>query len=134
MTYLGHDRWGMGEHSIAKLPPSTGDLFCVTTVHGKAVLVDPITAYTYAVQRAEWFLRRIVHPVPVVIKVLCVTLVEAQALGLAPRDLFRDQTPEDDAAMRQAALNACMGALHNSPDARVRADAIEMLTNLGVMR
>ena len=55
-------------------------------------------------------------------------------MGFAPADLFRDQTPEEEAAMRQLAVNACKDVLHNSSDAAVRADAMKILTHLGAMK
>ena len=126
--------WGSGGHQVVSLPPSLGDLFCVTTLLGKGVLVDPVTHYEGAVQRARAFAERLVHPEPVVIKVLCLTFTEAKAMGLAPADLFRDLSPEDEAAMRQQIIANCNDALRNCQDPRVRADALQLLTDLGALR
>ena len=134
MTYVSkHDLWGASGNHVVALPPSPGDLFVVTTLAGKQVRLQPVTDYDAAVRLAQAFARRVVHPEPVTVKVFCLTLIEAQAMGFAPADLFADQTTEDAAAMRQAVVKACNDAVRNSPDAKVRADAMKLLTDLGAM-
>ena len=132
MTYVSdHDLWGAGGHGVATLAPSLGDMFVVTTLFGRQVIVQPVAEYESAVRLAHAFARRIVHSQPVTVKVLCLSLHEAMGLGLAPKDLFAKQTPLDEATMRAAAINACRNALRNCADVRVRTDALELLTNLG---
>ncbi len=134
-TYVSpNDLWGPRGNHVALLPPSPGDVFVVTTVAGLRVGLQPVTKYDHAVRVAHGFVRRLVHPEPITVKVLCLTLPEAQAMGFAPDDLFHDQTPDDEAAMRQAVVTACTDALRNCPDAKVRADALKLLTDLGVMK
>ena len=106
----------------------------MTTVAGMQVGLQPINAYDHAVRVAHGFVRRLVHSEPITVKVFCLTLPEAQAMGFAPDDLFHDQTPDDEAAMRQAVVKACTDALRNCPDTKVRADALKLLTDLGVMK
>ena len=135
MTYVSaHDLWGAGSGIVATLPPSPGDLFCVTTAQGRQVFLDPVTSYDAAMRRANAFARRVVHPEPLVIKVVCLSMAEALVLGLAPADLFADQTPEQEVEMRQAVVTACHDALRNCPDAKVRSDALQLLTDLGAIR
>ena len=135
MTHVSpHDLWGHHGSVVTVMPPSAGDLFVITTIGGVRVGLQPVTQYEHAVRLANWFLRHLVHPAPITVKVFCLTLPEAQAMGLAPDDLFQDQTPDDEAAMRQAVVTACTDALRNCPDAKVRADALKLLTDLGVMK
>ncbi|MGL5011217.1 MAG: hypothetical protein ACRC6I_15165 [Paracoccaceae bacterium] len=85
-------------------------------------------------RRANAFARRVVHPERLVVKVLCMSMAEALLMGLAPADLFADQSPEQEAEMRQAVVTACHDALRNCPDAKVRSDALKLLTDIGAMR
>ncbi len=134
MSHLSqHDLWGKGGHRVATLAPSPGDVFVLTTLFGRRVFVQPVTEYEQAVRRAQAFVRRLVHAGHVTVKVICLTLPEAQAMGYAPDDLFQDQTPEAEAEMRQLAVSASMDALRNSPDATVRLDAMKLLNDLGVL-
>lgn len=59
---MGHlsqtDLWGPGDNRVVALPPSPGDLFVVTTVGGKLVLLHPIDEYEQAVRIANAFCRR----------------------------------------------------------------------------
>ena len=55
--------------------------------------LQPVTAYGHAVKVAHGFVRRLVHPELMTVKVVCLTLPEAQAIGFALGDLFHDQTP-----------------------------------------
>lgn len=135
MTHVSaHDLWGGGSGIVATLPPSPGDLLCMTTVQGRQVFLDPVTSFDAAVRRANAFARRVVHPEPLVVKVVCMSMAEALLMGLAPANLFSDQTPEDEATMRQAVVTACYDALRNCPDPKVRADALKLLTDIGAVR
>lgn len=135
MTHVSaHDLWGGGSGIVATLPPSHGDLFCVTTVQGRQVFLGPITCFDAAVRRANAFARRVVHPEPLVVKVVCLSMAEVLVLGLAPADLFANETPEQEAEMRQAVVTACHDALRNCPDAKVRSDALKLLSDIGAIR
>lgn len=129
-----HDLWGQGGNVVAVLPPSPGDLFVLVTVDGKIALNWPITEHERAVQVAQAFTRRLRGDSAITIKVLSVTLREAQAWGYAPRDLFAEQTPEEEAEWRQLARDACYDLLHYGTDPRVRADAMEMLRGMGLLQ
>lgn len=130
MTYLANcDLWGTRGHSVVTLAPSRDDLFVVTTVLGRTVFVQPITDYDNAVRRAQAFARRIVHPRPVVIKIFCLTLPEAQAMGFVPNGVFAGA---DQAEMRLAMIAACNDAVRNSNDPTVRVDALNLLQHLKV--
>lgn len=136
MTYISpFPLWGAGGHHVAVLPPSYGDLFVVTTVLGRRVFLDPITHFDAAVRRAHDLADRLVHPVPVVIKVLCLTTVESCKLhGIDPATLFADQTPEEEAQVRQQIVTSMTQLLRTSSDPRVRSDALKVLTDFGVIR
>ena len=135
---MGHlsqnDLWGAGENRVAVLPPSPGDLLVVTTVAGRRVLVHPVHEYEKAVGIAHGFVRRWRGEQPVTVKVLSLTLGEAQAMGLAPADLFRDQPPEQERDMQRLVIRTCMEALHQSPDANARGEALKILHDMGVIQ
>lgn len=128
------DLWGTGGNVVTVMPPSPGDLFVVTTMFGKASMVKPITDYDAAVRRAQAFTRRVRPVRPVVIKIFCVTFAEAVALGFIPADVFSDWTPEEHAEMRAAFITACKDALRTCNDPAVRADALKLLTDWGVLQ
>ena len=131
MTLLSqHDLWGPGGNSVVALPPSPGDVFVITTLFGRAVTVQPIGEFDHAVSLAKSFTRHIRPARPVTVKVLCLSLKEAQAMGFAPDDLFRNLAPAEDAELRQLVVEACRRALLNSPDAAVRNDAMQLLNNM----
>ncbi len=129
-----HDLWGHGENIVVALPPSRDDLFVLVTIEGQAALNWPVTDFKKAVRIAEAFARRIRPARPVTIKVFCLSFAEAQAMGFAPDDLFANQTPEEEAEIRQLCIENCIAALRESPDATVRADALKLLTEMGVMQ
>jgi hypothetical protein len=136
MTYISpFPLWGAGGHHVAVLPPSYGDLFVLTTVLGRRVSLDHIGNYEQAVRRAHAMADRIVHHVPVVIKVLCLSAVESCKLhGIDPATLFADETPEQEAQMRQHIITSMTQLLHTSSDPRVRSDALKLLTDLGAIQ
>lgn len=53
-----HDLWTEGANRVVALPPSPGDLFVITTVAGKRVLVHPVHEYGKAVSIAKAYSRR----------------------------------------------------------------------------
>lgn len=135
MAHLSqHDLWGPGDNRVVALPPSPGDVFVITTVDGKRVLVHPVHEYDKAVRIAHAFTRRWRAEQPVTIKVLCLTLKEAQATGFAPADLFRNQTPQEEAEMRRLVTQTCMATLHQSPDSAARGEALKLLQDMGMLQ
>jgi hypothetical protein len=135
MTYISpFSLWGPRGNQVAVLPPSYGDLFVLTTVLGRRVFLDPISHYDAAVRRAHDLADRLVHPEPVVIKVLSITNLEAcKVQGIDPATLFADQTPEQEAEVRQQIVTSMTQLLRTSSDPRVRADALKLLTDLGAI-
>lgn len=129
-----HDLWGTGGNTVVALPPSRDDLFVLVTIEGKVALNWPITEFNKAVRIAEAFARRSRPASPVTIKVLCLSCAEVQAMGFVAGDLFANETPEEEAEMRQACLQNCFAMLRESSDAAVRADALEILSELGAMQ
>lgn len=136
MTFVSeHDLWGAGGHRVATMAPSPDDLFVVTLMFGKRVLVDPIDQYDRAVRVAEAFARRIVHDRPVTIKVLPMSFAELVAhTGTTREELAMTLTPEDREADRRLIIDGCWRALRESNDPKVRAEASEILTGMGVMQ
>ena len=132
MTHMSaHDLWGARGNHVAVLPPSPGDLYVLTTVLGRRVFLDHIDHFEQAVRRAHVMADRVVHLSPVVIKVLCLSALESCKLhGIDPATLFADQTPEDEAAMRQRIVASMTQLLHTSADPRVRADALKLLHDM----
>lgn len=128
-----HDLWTEGRNRVVALPPSPGDLFVITTVAGKRVLVHPVHEYATAVSIATAYSRRWRSDEPVVVKVLSLSLKEAQAMGFAPADLFRGQTAQDESEMLRLVTRTCMETLHQSPDAAARGEALKLLQDLGVL-
>lgn len=122
--------WMTGGGRVATLAPGPGDTLVVTTMFGRRVLVHPVGEYGKVLKLAEAFAVKMA-PVPVTIKVLCLSLAEAQAMGFAPADMFNDMTPEQEAGMRQLVVATCTEAMRDSNDATVRADAYALLVSLG---
>lgn len=110
--------WTPGGGRVATMAPGPDDLFVVTTVAGRRALMHPVGLYDHALKQAEAAAIRMA-PVPVTIKVLCVTLREAQAFGFAPDDLFEGQTPQEEAEWRRmmlaASMTCCATATKPSP-------------------
>ena len=128
------DLWGPADNRVIALPPCPGDLFVVTTLFGQQVFVQPITEFENAVRLAEAFTRRVRGNPPAIIKILCLSLLEAQSLGFAPMQMFENVTPAQEEKMRMDAITMCTDLLHNSNDAAVRADALKLLTDMGLMQ
>lgn len=129
-----HDLWNEGDNRVVALPPSPGDLLVIITVAGKRVLVHPVHEYAKAVGIAKAYSRRWRSDEPVVVKVLSLSLNEAQAMGLVPADLFRNQTVQEETEMLRLVTRTCMETLHQSPDAAARGEALKLLHDLGVLQ
>lgn len=125
--------WIPGGGRVVALAPGPDDLFVVTTVAGQVAMMHPIGLYNHALKLAQAAAVRMV-PMPVTIKVLCVTLREAQALGFAPDDLLVDQTPEDEAEWRQMMVTTLHDVLRHCNEPAPRADALALLNQLGELR
>jgi hypothetical protein len=133
MTRLSeHDLWN-SLHAVATLPPSGDDVFVVTTLNGQIASVQPINEYEVAVRTAQAFIRRILKPRRLTIKVLCLGLREAQRLGLVPNDLFAGQTQEQDAEDWQLLVTTLMDAMRASNEPQVRSDAYDTLRQIGAI-
>lgn len=127
--------WSRNGNCVSAMSPAPDDLFVVTTLFGKRVFVQPITEYKKALATAEKFADFVQQPRPVVVKLFCLTAVEmADAMGFDPATLFAGQSPEEEAQMRKLVVTACKDALLDSPLATVRADALELLINIGELK
>lgn len=127
--------WSRNGNCVSAMSPAPDDLYVVTTLFGKRVFVQPITEYKKALATAEKFADFVQQPRPVVVKLFCLTAVEmADAMGIDPATLFADQTAQEQAEMRQLAVTACKDALRDSPLATVRADALQLLINMGELK
>lgn len=133
MTHLSHhDLWGAGRNIVVTLPPSPGDMLVVTMLFGKRVMVHPIGEYERAVALANAFVRRARPPQPIVVKVLCVNLTEAKAIGAVPRGVLEDRRA--DADWQQVLINTCIEILRDCDDTTVRNDAYDLLARMRMVR
>lgn len=125
--------WTPGGGRVVALAPGPGDLFVVTTVSGRKVLLHPVEQFGHALKLAEAAAIRMA-PVPVTIKVLSLTLTEGQAFGLIPSDLLKDETPEQEAETRQLVVKTLWQLVQNGSEQKVRSDAWRMLKELGEVK
>jgi hypothetical protein len=126
--------WTPNGNCVAAVGPAPGDLFVVTTIGGKRVLVEPVTYYEKALALAEAFARATTQPRPFTIKVLCMTFGELIAhMGHKREDYADALSPEDAERDRQANISACMDLLRTCNDPQVRADALDILKKMGAI-
>ena len=120
---------------VAALQPAPGDLFTVTLLGAKVVFLKPADEYEQALRLAQTFADQ-VPPVgrPFTVKVLGMSLDEVLAFMGISRDDFAAGLATDDAELRQLAEGTCKDVLRRSNDAAVRADAMDLLTDMGVFR
>lgn len=122
--------WTPGGGRVVAFSPGPDDLFVVTTVAGRKVSLHPVEQFDAALKLAERVAYRMA-PVPVTIKVMSLTLAEAQRFGLIPSDLFKDDTLEEGVEDRQFVIRTLWAIVRNSNQAKPRADALDMLKHLG---
>lgn len=113
---------------------SPGDLFVVTTVGGKLVLIHSIDEYDKAVNLAHAFTHCWRGKPSVTIKVLSLTLQEAQAMGYLPANLSQNQTPEQRAEARQFVVNNLWRIISTCNEAKPRAEALDLLRSMGELK
>lgn len=121
------NNWGPHGNRVASCPPGHGDVFCVTTLLGKRVFLETVADYAEALDRANRFIAVTKHTSPLTVRVMCLSLVEAQAMGFVPDDLAQDQTPAEEAETRQLVVNTLLDVLRKSNEAAPRAEAIQLL-------
>ncbi|GGO35755.1 hypothetical protein GCM10010991_28540 [Gemmobacter aquaticus] len=119
-----------GGGRVATMAPSPDDLFVVTTVAGRKVSLHTEEQFGHALKLAEAAAIRMA-PVPVTIKVMSLTWAEAQRFGLIPSDLFKNEAPEQQAEWRRQIVATLWGVVYNCNQAKPRADALELLKELG---
>ena len=135
MTHLSeYNLWGNRGHAVVSLPPSRDDLVCVTTVCGRVAHIQPIDQFDAAVRVAHEFVGRLVHPRPVTVKVLCLTLAEARGMGFLHDDQFEPEPTECQSEARQAAIATLNGVLCSGTDPQARTDAFNLLQQIGVIQ
>lgn len=135
MAHLSQsDLWGPGDNRVVALPPSPDDLFVVTTVGGKRVLMHPINEYDKAVSIAQAFTRHWRADQPVTVKVLCLSGREAIAMGYLPADPFRNETPEQQAEARRFVVNNLWNIIRTCNEPKPRAEALDLLRELGELK
>lgn len=114
-------------HRCTTVAPGKLDLFVLTLVDGARAALDPVTDYDAALARARAFHRD--HQCQV--KVLPLTGAEA-------RNLLGITAPERPQPMDAADLGLLRDTLtdvvRNSGDGDARADALALLTDMGVVR
>lgn len=122
MTYTSWEP----RHRCTTIQPGKLDLFVLTLVDGKRAALDPIIDYDAALARARAFHRD--HPCQ--IKVLPLTGAEARnMLGITVPD---DPQPTDAADLRLI-RDTLTDVLRNTSDPDARADALALLTEIGVV-
>lgn len=124
--------WAPGGGRVATIAPGPDDLFVVTTIGGRRALFQPIFEYDQALAVAQAFVKA-QAPVPVTVKVLCVTATEAKAMGFVPA-VPEAPTPEEAAEAREVAVSTLWNVVRNGSDARARNDAWRMLKELGEVK
>jgi hypothetical protein len=125
--------WTSGGGRVATMAPGPDDVLVVTTVAGRRVSLHTVDDYGHALNVAEAAAVRMA-PVPVTIKVFCLTLIEAQAFGLVPSDLCKNQTPKEEAETRELVVTTLWNLLQNGSEAKVRSQAWRMLKDLGEVK
>lgn len=121
--------WAPGGGRVATIAPGPDDLFVVTTIGGRRALFQPIFEYDQALAVAQAFVKA-QAPVPVTVKVLCVTAAEAKAMGFVPA-VPEAPTPEEAAEAREVAVSTLWNVVRNCNEAKPRADALALLKQLG---
>lgn len=123
MTYATWE----SRYRVTTVAPGKLDLFVVTFIDGRRAGIDPITGYDAALAKADAFLRE--HRCQ--IKVLPMT-------GPEVRNLLGISLPEHpepmDAAVRQQIVGTLTQIARESSDADARADAFDLLSDMGVLR
>ena len=120
MTYASWEP----RHRCTTVTPGKLDLFVLTLVDGRRAHIDPITDYEAALARARAFHRD--HPCQV--KVLPMTGGELRNY----LDLSLPGHPQPiDAADLQAMVDTLRRLARDSNDGDGRADALDLLTELG---
>lgn len=118
---------------VATMAPGPGDVLVLTCVNGRRVLMHPVGEYDHALKLAQAAAARMA-PVPVTIRVMCLSVQEAQAMGLAPDGLFQDMTPEEDAQMRLIVVNTLHAVLRDCNEPQPRAEAMQLLRQMGELK
>lgn len=123
MTYMS---WEPGYRCMT-IAPGKLDLFVLTLVDGRRAALDPITDYDDALARAGAFHRD--HPCQ--IKVLPMTGAELfNLLGIT-----RPERPQPfDADLHRSAVDRLWQIVRDSHDHDARADALALLTDMGLVR
>lgn len=122
MTYTSWER----RHRVTSVEPGKLNLFVLTLVDGKRAALDPIIDYDAALAKARAFYR----DRPCQIKVLPLTGAEARnMLGITVPD---DLQPTDAADLRLI-RDTLTDVLRNTGDPDARADALALLTEIGVV-
>jgi hypothetical protein len=127
------NNWGPHGNRVASSPPGHGDVFCVTTLLGKRVFLETVSDYAAALDRANRFIAVTKHIAPLTVRVMCLSLVEAQAMGFVPDNLVQEQTPEQEAETRQLVVTTLLDVLRKSNEPAPRAEAMQLLQALKVI-
>lgn len=118
--------WSRDGAYVAALRPAYGDVVVMTTLSGKVATLDRVGDYDAAIDRALKLAgKHRGEPV----KVLTMTFTEALTFCRIPVHEFLADMTDDQ--WRAHCIAVCTPALAD-PDPRVRAEALEVLTSLGV--
>ena len=133
MTHVSSvDLWNTGGNAVVSLPPSRDDVMVVTTIGGRAVMVEPVHLYDVAVRRAQAFVRRARQGRPYAVKVLSLSLREAVRMGVVQGPLAGPTaTPEQEVRDRQLVVTTLRAVMRDCDDARVRTEAYDTFIEMG---
>lgn len=120
---------------VAALQPAPGDLFTVTLLGGKIVFVRSADEYEQVLRFAESVAGQVAPPGgrPYTLKVIGMTLDEVLAFAGISRDDFAAGLKVGDAELRDLARRTCREVLLRSNDGAVRAEAMDLLTEMGAL-
>jgi hypothetical protein len=122
MTYAAWEP----KHRLTTIRPGKIDLFTVTLIDGKAADIDSVTDYDVALSKAQSFHAK--HPCQ--IKVLAMTGIELRNfLGIT----LPDRPKPIDAEVVQQITGTLMRVARESSDPDARSDALQLLTEMGVV-
>ena len=125
------NNWGPNGNRVASSPPGDGDVFCITTLFGQRVFLETVAEYAAALDRANRFIAVTKHTSPLTVRVLCLSLTEAQAMGFVPANLTQEETPQEQAETRHLVVTTLLDVLRKSNEPTVRAEALHLLQQLG---
>ena len=118
----------MPNYRVIYAPPGPADFCLVLFADGRRVSVHNVANYDEALKQAS----RLADELRCQMKLLPMTAAEVIAfLNISPGSL--SQNTADDPTMRQLVVSACKETLIKSNDQSARANALDLLVQLGLV-